>query len=81
MGTKNNPGTFDCYEHAKPDEPMFVLLGRDPIAAALVRTWAADCVFKGEIEKAREAYACADAMDAWTVKVGKRPRTPGEPYL
>ena len=29
MGTKNNPGKFDCYEHAKPDEPMFVLLGRD----------------------------------------------------
>ncbi|HAW11807.1 MAG TPA: aspartate decarboxylase, partial [Chloroflexi bacterium] len=30
MGTKNNPGKFDCYDDAHPDEPMFVLLGRDP---------------------------------------------------
>ena len=26
MGTKNNPGKFDCYANAKPDEPLFVLL-------------------------------------------------------
>lgn len=29
MGTKNNPGAFDCYANAEPDEPMFVLLARD----------------------------------------------------
>lgn len=29
MGTKANPGEFDCYESAAPDEPMFVLLARD----------------------------------------------------
>ena len=29
MGTKNNPGQFDCYRNAEPDEPMFVLLARD----------------------------------------------------
>lgn len=39
MGTKNNPGKFDCYEKADPDEPMFVLLGRDPMAAHLVSIW------------------------------------------
>lgn len=41
MATKENPGEFDCYEHAKPDEPLFVLLARDPNAADLVRLWAA----------------------------------------
>lgn len=37
MGTKNRPGTFDCYAAAGPDEPLFVLLGRDPVAPLLVR--------------------------------------------
>lgn len=36
MGTKNNPGAFDCYANAEPDEPMFVLLGRDKHAPAPV---------------------------------------------
>lgn len=27
MGSKNNPGKYDCYEAADPDEPMFILLG------------------------------------------------------
>lgn len=40
MGSKNNPGKFDCYAAAHPDEPMFTLLGRDPLAAGLVRIWA-----------------------------------------
>ena len=40
MGTKNNPGAFDCHAAAEPDEPMFVLLGRDPMAGLLVRLWA-----------------------------------------
>ena len=40
MGTKNNPGEFDCYANAQPDEPMFVLLGRDKHAPALVWLWA-----------------------------------------
>ena len=41
MGTKQNPGPFDCYAAAAPDEPMFVLLARDSKAAALVNLWAA----------------------------------------
>jgi hypothetical protein len=40
MGTKNNPGKFDCYEKALPDEPMFVLLARDPWMTYLVQEWA-----------------------------------------
>lgn len=41
MGTKNNPGDYDCHAKAEPDEPMFTLLARDPLAADLVHLWAA----------------------------------------
>lgn len=40
MGTKDNPGQFDCYQAAAPDEPMFVLLARDKLAPGLVEIWA-----------------------------------------
>lgn len=40
MGTKENPSQFDCYDKAAPDEPMFILLARDPIAPYLVTLWA-----------------------------------------
>jgi hypothetical protein len=66
MGTKNNPGVFDCYEAADPDEPMFVLLGRDQDAPLCVRLWANIRKNLGEDpEKVAEAHACADAMEKW----------------
>lgn len=40
MGTKNNPGQFDCYEAAEDDEPMFVLLARDALAPDTIEDWA-----------------------------------------
>jgi hypothetical protein len=40
MSTKNNPGEWDCYSKAEPDEPMFVLLARDESAHLLVLAWA-----------------------------------------
>lgn len=40
MSTKNNPGKYDCYSRAANDEPMFVLLARDPLAPLLVELWA-----------------------------------------
>jgi hypothetical protein len=40
MGTKENPGRYDCYTNALPDEPMFVLLARDPEFGRLVKQWA-----------------------------------------
>lgn len=39
MGTKNNPGEFDCYAKAHPDEPLFILRGKDPVAPYLVSMW------------------------------------------
>jgi hypothetical protein len=69
MGTKNNPGDYDCYQHARPDEPMFVLLGRDPFAGLLVRLWAEARAELGTTseEKLAEAYRCADAMGSWAI--------------
>jgi hypothetical protein len=64
VSTKNNPGKYDCYAKAAPDEPMFVLLARDPLAPTLVRLWA-EQQSNGKIEKVRESLDCARAMDVW----------------
>lgn len=74
MGTKNNPGPFDCYAKADPDEPIFVLRAKDPLAPALVRLWAhVRMVYdsaKGEHDasKYREANDCALDMEHWREK-------------
>lgn len=81
MGTKNNPGHYDCYANADPDEPMFVLLGRDKHAAGLVRLWALLRQSAGEDEsKIAEALQCAEAMDEWARKLGKNPVRNAEPF-
>jgi hypothetical protein len=68
MGTKSNPGEFDCYTNAEPDEPMFVLLGRDRFAPALVQLWADAREIDGETaEKVAEARECAQTMHHWLV--------------
>ena len=75
MGTKSNPGDFDCYEAAEPDEPMFILLARDDSAPDLVLAWAerrerevrtGECP-KGDLKKVAEARACAQAMREWQI--------------
>lgn len=66
MGTKNDPGKFDCYANAKDNEPMFVLLGRDKHAPMLVQLWAMMRELDGEdAEKVAEAAQCAAAMLKW----------------
>lgn len=73
MGTKSNPGKFDCHAVAADDEPLFTLLARDRDAPELVEQWAhwrtlginlglypsSDCV------KIAEARECAKAMREW----------------
>ncbi len=77
MGTKNGPGDFDCYANADPDEPMFVLLGRDPFAPALVDEWAASRAIDGESQsKVDEAVACANSMRVWLDGLGKKEKKP-----
>lgn len=81
MGSKLQPGDFDCYGAALPDEPMFVLLARDRSAPAMLRSWsdtrrkqvlakhdAGDITadeMEGDLRKCSEADACADGMTVW----------------
>ena len=69
MGTKRNPGAFDCYAAAAAeDEPMFVLLARDRHAPLLVEMWASMREVWGESpEKVAEARACARSMRDWLI--------------
>lgn len=68
MGTKNNPGNYDCYANAEPDEPMFVLLARDVRAPYVVEAWCALAEMKGsDPKKIAEARRCADEMRIWRV--------------
>jgi hypothetical protein len=67
MGTKNNPGKFDCYTNAEDDEPMFVLLARDEHAPVLVALWAENrrLVGGGDTEKTLEAEQVSLDMRKW----------------
>lgn len=73
MGTKNNPGSFDCYANAGPDEPMFILLGRDKFASDTVDKWIQfktlqydiqypDGWPQEKVDKLNEAKTCAQNM-------------------
>lgn len=73
MGTKNNPGKFDCYANALPDEPMFVLLARDPQFYQMVTLWARqrghmiDCGERPQSDSGlvNEAMQCAYDGQRW----------------
>lgn len=55
-----------CINKSQEDEMVFVLCARDRHAPAAVRGWADDYERDGgRPEKAAEARAAADAMDAW----------------
>jgi hypothetical protein len=84
MGTKSSPAKFDCYENALPDEPMFILLARDPIAPELVDQWATerhDAIERGDrpasdMAMVTEAYSCARSMYEWRRDNGGKWRAP-----
>lgn len=73
MATKEKPGQFDCYEKALPDEPMFILLARDPEFFLFVTEWAKrralaiDCGEKPESDRTmvHEAVQCAKDGQQW----------------
>ena len=73
MGTKDNPGKFDCYDKALPDEPMFTILARDPDFFYFVSKWAERrrlMIACGErpqsdIEAVDEAFGCATTGARW----------------
>jgi len=84
MGSKRDPGKFDCYEKALPDEPMFILLGRDPQAPALVRQWAErrrQLIQSGnrprsDMAMVEEAEGCALVMESWRLLTDGKWREP-----
>lgn len=73
MGSKANPGQFDCYASALPDEPMFILLARDPMAPMIVQNWVnarKHLIATGEkpledMDLVDEALTCAAEMRGW----------------
>lgn len=54
-----------CFNKAASDEPIFVLRGKDPLAAQTVRLWATMAEGKHEAEKIAEALRLAELMDEW----------------
>ena len=71
MGTKRNPGEFDCYDRAADDEPLFVLLGHDAAASTAVRSWVNTRIRMGmntlEDKQIQEALKCAGEMDEYAI--------------
>jgi hypothetical protein len=66
--TITEPGPFDALSRARPDEPLFPLLGRDPAAPAAITEWcrvrrntAIRTFAPGSEELVEELRQCADA--------------------
>jgi hypothetical protein len=90
MGTKQNPGEFDCYANALPDEPMFTLLARDKLAPDIIRTWVITKTkqlaihkkpLSTELDKMVEALHLADAMEDWRKTNDGKWRAKPEPEI
>lgn len=73
MGTKLNPGEFDCYSKAEPNEELFTLRAKDSDASILVKMWAffrmqqINAGLRPESDRAQvsEAMRCATRMEIW----------------
>ena len=70
MGTKSDPGEFDCYKKAADDEPIFILRANDPLSPKLVRKWVTMSIGKKRhtrpnILKWMEAMNIAKEMKKW----------------
>lgn len=76
MGTKNEPGKYDCEGAALPAEPKFTLLARDPDFFRLLNEWANKRemdIWCGErppsdTAKVKEARQCAVEGAEWRRK-------------
>lgn len=61
--TKTHPGMFRCYEAALPDEPMFVILGRDPAGPATLEFWAQERVRQQKVHERDDQDRIKAAID------------------
>lgn len=70
------PGQDPCITKAKPGEPQFMLLGRDPVAASLVCLWAAVRAEAQNIkptapDRIADAMVIAEHMAVWCALDGR----------
>lgn len=56
---------MSCLNRASPIEPIFVLRAKDPIAAQVIRLWAAMAAGVHEDDKITEAHDVASAFIKW----------------
>lgn len=54
-----------CLNKAEPDEPVFVIRAKDPLAAATIRHWVAMAYDVHEPEKRAEAEAWIELAEDW----------------
>jgi hypothetical protein len=68
-----NTSDSGCLVKAAENEPIFVLRGKDPIAAETVEAWIASAEARGiHSEKCADAQECADEMVAFSEAAGSR---------
>jgi len=61
--------THSCLNRAGADEPLFILRGKDPLAAKIIEEWAARAALAGlHNDRFREAFRYAQAVRAWRKK-------------
>lgn len=83
MGTKANPGKFDCYANAMPDEELFTLLARDPSFPKFVHEWADEREREiqmgrrplDDTEMVNEAHVSAERARTWRLENDGKWRT------
>lgn len=74
--TPENVMNFDnlsCLAKKDHDEPMFIILGRDPDGGNIVRMWGNRRIEAGDVEHGNKALIIADMMDKWAET--HKPRT------
>jgi len=76
-------GNHDCLAKRRPDEPMFILLGRDPDAWQIVRAWAnRRLAAGGDPEHCMMGLRTANAMRDYAADPANRPASapPADAY-
>lgn len=64
-----------CFNRAKSDELVFVLLARDPAAPRAIRAWVTERLYQGinkpDDDQINEALATAEAMEIQRAELRK----------
>jgi hypothetical protein len=78
--TVGDERNWECLVNRRPDEPMFVVLGRDPDGAHIVHEWADRReAAGGDPEHVAQARAVARAMRDYAADPKNAPRTAPDP--